>query len=80
MAKLSKPREARLVLDREVYTLKEAHVALGVGVKVLRTAIQKKELPAFLPGNRTVTAPGRGMGYRIHAADLSRWYFGEAGK
>lgn len=36
-----------------------------------------KGLPAFIPGGRDRQSPGRGQGYRIHKADLHRWYFGE---
>ena len=60
----------------ELLTVKEATEALRMSKDTLYVAIRSGELPAFIPRGRDPRRAGRSMGYRIHRADLQRWYFG----
>lgn len=59
----------------DVLTLAEAAAALSTSGATLRAAIKAGDLAAFIPRGRDPRRAGRAMGYRIHKADLQRWYF-----
>lgn len=60
-----------------VLTLLEAATATGLSSTVIRSAIKDGSLASFTPGRRPAGTAGRGMGYRVHKADLQRWFLGE---
>lgn len=61
----------------DVLTISEAAAACGVSDHTIRQARKNGELEAFTPGNRDPRKAGRGLGYRIHKAELQRWFLGE---
>lgn len=72
---------SELTLDNipDLVTVSEAAAATRLSSDLIKAAIRRGDLPAFLPGGkRDVRSPGRGMGYRITKADLQAWYFGKA--
>lgn len=68
----------------EIVTVAEAAAAVRMSQAVLKAAIRRGELEAFIPGIGTwksnptgVKHAGRGRTYRIHRKALARWYFGD---
>lgn len=57
-----------------VLNIAQACQATRLGDYAIREAIKRRELPAFMPGNGK---GGRGLGWRIHKADLEEWFFGK---
>lgn len=81
MAPRAKRVLSELTLDNipELVTVSEAAAATRLSPPLIKAAIRRGDLSAFLPGGpRNVKSPGRGMGYRIRRADLQAWYFGQA--
>ena len=56
-------------------TLAEAAKAVEMSVPVVRKAIRRGELEAFIPRGREPLRAGRGQGYRITRDALTRYYF-----
>lgn len=75
------PRSATagLTLDDlpAIMDLDDAAARVLMEKTTLRRAIKAGELQAFVPRGKTPGRTGRGQGYRITAAALQAWYFGD---
>lgn len=59
----------------DVLTILQAAIATGMSSTVILHAIKRGDLGSFVPGGGPAT--GRSRGYRIHKAELQRWFLGE---
>lgn len=77
------PATGRATLDTlaDILNVNEAAAGTGVSSDTIRSAIKSGALRAFTPGGNggleQAKVGGRGLGYRIHKAELARWYLGE---
>lgn len=71
------PDHARLTLDDvpSLLTVGEAAAATRLSPEVIRAAILRGDLEAFIPLGRDPAHAGRGLGYRIHRKALESWFF-----
>jgi hypothetical protein len=72
--------QARTDFADGLYSIVDAARACNLKPQVIRAAIKRGDLPAFLIGGRQPSQAGAGLGYRMKIADVERWFLGLAKK
>lgn len=69
--------QARTDFADGLYSIVDAARACNLNPAVIRRAIKRGDLPAFLIGGRDPAHAGAGLGYRMKITDVERWFLGQ---